>query len=206
MTDGRSFCILNRTYVLIQKGVSQMDLSAQQREALMSLLQARFEENINRHADLAWMPIQAKLEAHPHKLWSLHEMEQTGGEPDVVGYDADTDEYLFYDCSPESPQGRRSLCYDDEALEARKANKPRGSALGMAKAMGVAILDEEAYRALQQLGEFDKKTSSWVETTGDVRKLGGALFGDRRYGRVFIYHNGADSYYGARGFRASLRV
>jgi hypothetical protein len=183
-----------------------MELSAQQREELISTLKARFEENMKRHKGIEWAKVQAKLEANREKLRSLHEMESTGGEPDIVGYDKTTDEYIFYDCSAESPKGRRSLCYDGEALEARKANKPRDSAVGVAAAMGIELLTEEQYRALQKLGNFDTKTSSWVKTPADIRDLGGAIFGDYRYGRVFIYHNGADSYYAARGFRGSLRV
>ncbi len=182
------------------------DLTAEQREALLSTLKARFEKNMNRHEGLDWAAVQARLEADPEKLWSLGEMERTVGEPDVVGQDAQTGEIIFYDCAAESPKGRRSLCYDREALEARKANKPKDSAMDMAAAMGIAILTEEDYRALQELGEFDLKTSSWVQTPAEVRKLGGALFCDRRYDTVFLYHNGADSYYAARGFRGSLRV
>ncbi len=182
------------------------ELSPAQREELLGTLQVRFEKNMNRHQDLAWAKVQAKLEADPEKLWSLHEMESTGGEPDVVGHDQKTGEFIFYDCSAESPEGRRNTCYDHEALEARKANKPGNSAMNMAAAMGVDLLTEEQYRELQKLGEFDLKTSSWVKTPSEVRKRGGALFCDRRYGTVFVYHNGADSYYGARGFRGSLRV
>ena len=184
------------------------ELSAAQREELISVLRARFEKNMTRHKGLEWANVQAKLDspATGEKLWSLHEMESTDGEPDVVGYDKMTDEYLFYDCSTESPKGRRSLCYDREALDARKAHKPVNSAKDMATEMGIELLTEEQYQALQQLGKFDTKTSSWIETSSDVRKLGGAIFGDWRFGRVFIYHNGADSYYGARGFRGSLRV
>ncbi len=181
-------------------------MTPEQSEALLNLLKVRFEKNMNRHAGLAWANIQAKLEADSGKLWTLHEMERTGGEPDVVGHDENTGEYLFYDCSAESPQGRRSVCYDREALESRKANKPKDTAMDMAAAMGVALLTEEQYRELQELGNFDAKTSSWVQTPSEVRKLGGALFCDFRYGHVFLYHNGAESYYGARGFRASLRV
>ena len=161
---------------------------------------------MTRHAGLAWTAVQAKLEANTEKMWSLNEMERTGGEPDVVGYDKDTGEYLFYDCSAESPAGRRSLCYDRQALEARKANKPENNVVDMAAAMDIALLSEEQYRALQELGKFDTKTSSWVKTPAEIRKLGGALFCDRRYDTVFVYHNGADSYYSARGFRGSLRV
>jgi hypothetical protein len=185
---------------------SRMKLSAQQREELLSALKARFEKNMNRHKGLEWAKVQTKLEANPEKLWSLHEMETTGGEPDVIAHDQKTGEYIFYDCSAESPAGRRSLCYDRDALEARKANKPDGNALDRAAAMGIELLTEAQYRELQQLGNFDTKTSSWVKTPSDIRKLGGALFVDRRYGHVFVYHNGADSYYAARGFRGLLRV
>jgi hypothetical protein len=181
-------------------------LSPSQREALLSQLNARFEKNANRHKGIEWAKVQAKLEASTEKLWSLHEMERTGGEPDVVGYDKKTGEYIFYDCSAESPAGRRSLCYDREAQEARKENKPENNAVDMAAAMGVELLTEEQYRELQQLGEFDTKTSSWVKTPSDIRKLGGAVSCDRRYGHVFLGHNGAQSYYAARGFRGSLRV
>jgi hypothetical protein len=182
------------------------ELSPQQRSALLSTLKDRFEKNRNRHTGLQWGNLQAKLEADPEKLWSLHQMESTGGEPDVVGYDKQTNEYIFYDCSPESPKGRRSVCYDREALESRKEHKPKNSAIDLATAMGIELLSEEQYRELQQLGDFDTKTSSWVQTPAPVRALGGALFGDYRYGNVFVYHNGAESYYGVRGFRGSLRV
>ena len=181
-------------------------LSLTQREELLRTLKTRFEKNMNRHKGLAWADVQAKLEAHPEKLWSLNEMERTGGEPDVVGYDKKTGEFIFYDCAEESPKGRRSLCYDREALDARKENKPKGNAIEMASAMGIEPLTEEQYRELQKLGEFDTKTSSWVKTPSDVRKLGGALFCDRRFDTVFVYHNGAESYYAARAFRGSLRV
>jgi hypothetical protein len=181
-------------------------LSPEQRQELLSSLQARFEKNMNRHKGLEWVKVQARLEAHTEKLWSLHEMERTGGEPDVVGHDKKTGEYIFYDCSAESPKGRRSVCYDREALESRKEHKPNDSAVGMADAMGIELLTEEQYRELQQLENFDTKTSSWVKTPSDIRKLGGALFCDRRYDTVFVYHNGAESYYAARGFRGSLRV
>jgi hypothetical protein len=181
-------------------------MKAEQREALFRTLKARFEQNMNRHGGLEWAHVQAKLEADAGKLRSLHEMERTGGEPDVVGHDRKTGEYIFYDCSAESPKGRRSVCYDREALESRKEHKPADSAMAMAAAMGVELLTEEQYRELQKLGEFDTKTSSWLKTPSDIRKLGGALFGDRRYGHVFVYHNGAPSYYAARGFRASLRA
>jgi len=186
--------------------MSKKDLSAKQRDALLTVLKARFEKNTNLHKGVAWAKVEAKLAANPEKLWSLNEMETTGGEPDVVGFDKKTSEYVFYDCSAESPKGRRSVCYDRDALEARKENKPRDSAVDMAAAMGVEILTEEQYRELQKLGEFDLKTSSWVKTPAQIRKLGGALFCDRRYDTVFVYHNGADSYYAARGFRGSLRV
>jgi hypothetical protein len=181
-------------------------LSPEQREALLSTLRARFEKNMNRHPGLEWATVQAKLEAHTEKLWSLHEMERTGGEPDVVAHDKKTGEVIFYDCSAESPKGRRSVCYDREGLEARKEYKPANNALDMAAAMGIELLTEEQYRALQKLGEFDTKTSSWVKTPADIRKLGGAIFCDRRYDHVFVYHNGAPSYYAARGFRGSIRV
>ncbi|GEM83711.1 DUF4256 domain-containing protein [Meiothermus hypogaeus] len=173
---------------------------------LLLLLKTRFEQHPHRHPGLKWAAIAERLQAQPHKLASLLQMENTGGEPDVVGYDATSDAFLFFDCSPESPKGRRSLCYDRAALEARKHNKPAGSALEMAAAMGLELLTEEQYRALQQLGSFDTKTSSWLQTPDPIRKLGGALFGDRRYNRVFVYHNGAESYYAARGFRGCLRV
>jgi len=182
------------------------ELSLEQREQLLKALKARFEKNMNRHKGLEWAKVQAKLEANTERLWSLHEMERTGGEPDVVGHDKKTGEYLFYDCSAESPKGRRSVCYDREALEARKEHKPENSAIDMAAAMGVELLTEEQYRELQGLGNFDLKTSSWVKTPSDIRKLGGAIFCDYRYGHVFVYHNGAESYYAARAFRGSLRV
>ena len=185
---------------------SKIDLSPKQREELLKTLRARFEKNMNRHEGLAWAKVQARLEANAGKLWSLHEMESTGGEPDVVGHDKRSGEYVFYDCAAESPKNRRSLCYDREALAERKEFKPKNSAVGMAEAMGLELLTEEEYRELQKLGEFDTKTSSWVKTPAEIRKLGGALFCDRRFGRVFVYHNGAQSYYGGRGFRGSLRV
>jgi hypothetical protein len=181
-------------------------LSTEQREELLRTLKARFEKNMNRHKDLEWAKVQARLEAYTEKLRSLHEMESTGGEPDVVGHDKKTGEYSFYDCSAESPEGRRSICYDREGLEARKEFKPENNAMDMAAAMGIELLTEEQYRELQKLGSFDLKTSSWVKTPSDIRKLGGALFCDRRYGKVFVYHNGAQSYYAARAFRGSLRV
>jgi hypothetical protein len=181
-------------------------LSSQQSEELLGILKTRFEKNIERHKALEWAGILAKLNANSEKLWSLNQMEITGGEPDVVGFDKKTGEYIFYDCSAESPKGRRSVCYDHEALEKRKENKPENSAVQMATDMGIKLLTEEQYRNLQQLGNFDIKTSSWIITPADVRKLGGALFCDRRYDKVFLYHNGADSYYEARGFRGSVRV
>ena len=182
------------------------ELSAKQREDLLNTLKARFEKNMNRHKGLEWAKVEAKLEANSEKLWSLNEMERTGGEPDVVGHDKKTGEYIFFDCSAESPRGRRSFCYDREALEARKEHKPENNAIDMAASMGIELLTEEQYRELQKLGNFDSKTSSWVKTPTDIRKLGGALFCDRRYDTVFVYHNGAESYYAARGFRGSLRV
>jgi len=182
------------------------ELLPEQREGLLQTLKARFEKNMNRHQGLEWASIQAKLEAHTEKLWSLHEMERTGGEPDVVDYDNKTGEYIFYDCSAESPKGRRSVCYDREALESRKEHKPQNNAIEMAAAMGIEILTEEQYRELQKLGNFDLKSSSWVKTPDSIRKLGGAIFCDRRYDTVFMYHNGAESYYAARGFRGLLRV
>ena len=185
---------------------SKRKLSPGQTKELFKILKARFEKNSNRHKGIQWDEVQAKLEANPEKLWSLNEMEITGGEPDVVSYDKKTGEYFFYDCSPESPKGRRSICYDHEALESRKEHKPENSAVEMAADMGIELLTEEQYRELQQLGNFDMKTSSWVKTPADIRKLGGALFCDRRYDHVFLYHNGAESYYAARAFRGSLRV
>ena len=182
------------------------ELSAQQREELLSALKARFEKNMGRHKGLEWGKVRARVEGNAEKLWSLSEMERTGGEPDVVGHDKATGEYVFHDCSAESPKDRRSLCYDREALDSRKEHKPKDSAVDMATAMGIKLLTEDEYRELQKLGNFDAKTSSWVETPADVRKLGGAIFCDFRFGRVFVYHNGAESYYGARGFRGSLRV
>ncbi|KIC02134.1 MULTISPECIES: DUF4256 domain-containing protein [unclassified Flavobacterium] len=182
------------------------ELSPKQQEELLDLLKTRFEKNKARHESLEWAKIQAKLEANPEKLWSLNEMEETGGEPDVVGHDKSTDEYIFYDCSAETPKGRRSICYDHVALEARKEHKPKNSAINMATTMGVTILNEEEYRELHKLGKFDTKTSSWIQTPAEIRKLGGAIFADFRYNTIFIYHNGADSYYAVRGFRSSLRV
>lgn len=185
---------------------NKKELSPEQQSALISILKTRFEKNMPRHATLEWSKVRAKLEANPEKLWSLNEMERTEGEPDVVGYDAETDEYLFYDCSAESPKGRRSICYDQQALESRKEHKPADSAVTMAAAMGIELLTEEHYRNLQQLGNFDAKTSSWIVTPPEIRKLKGALFADFRYNTVFVYHNGAESYYAARGFRGLLRV
>lgn len=182
------------------------EVSPEQRDELLKTLKARFENNMKRHKGLVWMQVQARFEAHSERLRSLYEMERTGGEPDVIGHDKKTGEFIFCDCSPESPQGRRSVCYDREALKSRKEHKPKDSALDMATAMGVELLSEEEYRALQKLGAFDTKTSSWVRTPPEIRTLGGALFCDRRYNMVFLYHNGADSYYAARGFRGSLRV
>ena len=181
-------------------------LSSKQREELLGALKARFEKNMNRHKGLEWAKIQAKLEANTEKLWSLNEMERTGGEPDVVGHDKKTGEFIFYDCSAETPKGRRSICYDREGQESRKEHKPENNAIDMAAAIGIELLTEEQYRELQKLGNFDTKTSSWVKTPSAIRKLGGAIFGDRRYDHVFLYHNGADSYYAARGFRGSLKV
>ncbi|WP_343695712.1 DUF4256 domain-containing protein [Flavobacterium sp.] len=181
-------------------------LSLEQEESLLSVLEARFENNMHRHQGIKWEKVQEKLKANPKKIWSLDEMERTEGEPDVVGYDEKANEYIFYDCSAESPKGRRSICYDHQALEKRKENKPTDSAINMAQEMGIQILNEEEYRSLQKLGKFDTKTSSWILTPDNIRKLGGAIFSDFRYDTVFVYHNGADSYYAARGFRGSLRV
>ena len=185
---------------------TKKQLSSEQRQELLGTLKARFEKNMNRHEGLEWAKVKARLEANNEKLWSLNEMETTGGEPDVVGQDKKTGEYIFYDCAAESPKGRRSVCYDREALDSRKEHKPQNSAMDIAAAIGIEILTEEEYRELQKLGEFDLKTSSWVKTPADIRKLGGALFCDRRYGHVFLSHNGAESYYAARGFRGALRV
>lgn len=182
------------------------ELSLEQRDELLSTLKARFEKNTNRHEGLEWSKVQDRLETYPEKLWSLYQMEGTGGEPDVVGFDNETGKYIFYDCSAESPKGRRSVCFDREALDSRKNHKPANSAMDMAAEIGIELLTEEEYRELQKLGKFDLKTSSWVQTPADIRKLGGALFCDRRYETVFVYHNGAESYYAARGFRGSLRV
>ena len=185
---------------------NKKELSPEHRVELLSELKTRFEENMDRHKGLEWAKVQAKLEADTKKLWSLSEMERTGGEPDVVGFDKKTGEYVFYDCSAESPTGRRSLCYDRQALESRKEHKPKNSAIDMAAAMGIEPLTEEEYRELQKLGSFDTKTSSWIETPSEIRKLGGGIFADYRFGRVFVYHNGAESYYAGRAFRGSLRV
>lgn len=182
------------------------EFSAKQSEALLATLAERFNKNMNRHKGIEWNAVQTKLKASKAKLWSLNEMESTGGEPDVVGYDKKSGEYIFYDCSAESPAGRRSFCYDREALNSRKENKPKNSALDAATDMGIEILTEENYRELQKLGKFDNKTSSWIQTPDSIRKLGGAIFADYRYGQVFVYHNGAESYYAARGFRGALRV
>ncbi|HJV32357.1 MAG TPA: DUF4256 domain-containing protein [Bacillales bacterium] len=182
------------------------ELSPEQREEILGLLKVRFEKNMNRHKELEWEKVEVKLETNTEKLWSLHEMEKTGGEPDVIVHDKKSDEYIFYDCSAESPKGRRSVCYDREALESRKQHKPQNNAIDMAADMGIEILTEEQYRELQELGNFDTKTSSWVKTPANIRKLGGAIFCDRRYDTVFVYHNGAESYYAARGFRGLLRV
>ena len=191
---------------MAKKNAVKKELSLTQSEEVLSVLRGRFEKNMSRHKGIKWDDVESKLESNPVKLWSLHEMEQTGGEPDVVGYDKKTDQYIFYDCSKETPKGRRSICFDPDALESRKEHKPKDSAVGMANAMGIELLTEDEYRQLQQLGEFDTKTSSWVKTPGDIRDLGGALFCDRRYNHVFLYHNGAESYYAVRGFRAVLRV
>ncbi|HEX2852250.1 MAG TPA: DUF4256 domain-containing protein [Opitutaceae bacterium] len=190
----------------MKAAIPKKTLSPEQREELLGTLQARFEKNKNRHAGLEWARVKARLEANPERLWSLGEMENTGGEPDVVGEDKKTGGYLFFDCSPQSPKGRTSLCYDREALDSRKEFKPKNSAMDLAAAIGVEVLTEEQYHALQQLGDFDTKSSTWLKTPAEIRKLGGAIFGDRRFGRVFVYHNGAESYYSGRGFRGSLSV
>lgn len=186
--------------------MSKKALSPEESKELLSILEARFGKNMDRHKSIKWEDVKERLEKNTEKLWSLHEMEQSGGEPDVIGQDEKTGEFIFVDCSAESPKGRRSVCYDQDALESRKEHKPAHSAMGMAKDMGIEVLDEEQYRALQEFGKFDTKTSSWLKTPEDVRERGGAIFGDWRYGRVFIYHNGAESYYAARGFRGMLRV
>lgn len=188
------------------KDMNKKKLSSEQREELLKVLKARFEKNMRRHKGIEWLIVQTRLETIPEKLWSLDEMELTGGEPDVVGFDKRTGEYIFYDCSPESPKDRRSFCYDREALDSRKEHKPKNSAIDMATEMGIEILSEEQYRELQQLGEFDLKTSSWIKTPDAIREMGGALFCDRRFNHVFTYHNGAESYYAARGFRGLLRI
>jgi len=191
---------------MAKKTTSKKELSAEQREELLLALEVRFEKNMKRHKGLEWSKVYAKLQANNDKLWSLNEMETTGGEPDVVGLDKKTGEYIFYDCSEETPKGRRSLCYDREALDSRKEHKPKNSAVDLAVSIGIELLTAEQYQQLQEFGEFDTKTSSWIQTPDDVRELGGALFCDRRYNKVFVYHNGAESYYAARGFRGSLRV
>jgi hypothetical protein len=191
---------------MAKKSTSKKELSAEQREELLLASEVRFEKNMKRHKGLVWSDVHAKLIKNTAKLWSLNEMERTGGEPDVIGHDKKTGEYIFYDCAAETPKDRRSLCYDREALNSRKEHKPKDSAIDMATAMGIEILTEEQYRQLQELGEFDTKTSSWIETPSDIRELGGALFCDRRFNKVFTYHNGAESYYAARAFRGSLRV
>ena len=185
---------------------NKKELQSLQAEELLRTLKVRFEKNMNRHMGVDWTKIETKLKANPQKLWSINAMEETEGEPDVVDYDKKSDQYTFYDCSVESPKGRRSLCYDEEALNSRKANKPKNSAMGMASEMGVEILTEEQFRNLQEFGEFDTKTSSWLKTPSEIRKLGGAIFADLRYGNVFVYHNGAESYYAARGFRGAIRI
>ncbi len=191
---------------VMKRAESKRTLSPEQREELLETLKVRFEQNMDRHRSLEWAKVNAKLDANPDKLWSLHEMERTGGEPDVVGYDKNAGEFIFFDCSAETPKGRRSVCYDREGWESRKEHRPENNALDMAADMGIEILTEEQYRELQKLGTFDTKTSSWVKTPPEIRELGGALFGDYRYGKVFVYHNGAQSYYGVRAFRGSLRV
>jgi hypothetical protein len=191
---------------MLDDACGHKNMNSKQREELLRVLRDRFEKNMNRHKGLEWAKVQARLETNAEKLRSLHEMERTGGEPDIVGHDKKTDEYIFYDCSAESPRGRRSVCYDREALDARKEFKPENNAMDMAAAMGIELLTEEQYRELQKLGDFDTKTSSWLKTPSHIRKLGGAIFGDRRYDSVFVYHNGASSYYAARGVRGSLRV
>jgi hypothetical protein len=192
--------------VHMKNAKTKKEMTAAQRKELLGTLKARFEKNMNRHAGLDWDTIEAKLEANPEKLWALGEMESTGGEPDVVGHDKKTGEYIFFDCSPESPKDRRSFCYDREALDSRKQAKPKNSATDAAAAIGIELLTEEQYQELQKLGNFDTKTSSWIKTPADMRKLGGAIFGDRRFGRVFVYHNGAESYYAGRAFRGALKV
>jgi hypothetical protein len=204
--SGRLRCLDGGRPTVNNMKTDKKELSPKQREELLSALKDRFEKNLNRHKGLDWAKVQAKLEANPEKLWSLKEMERTGGEPDVVGQDKKSGEYVFFDCSTQSPRGRTSLCYDREALDSRKEFKPKNSVVDMAAAMGIGLLTEAEYFALQKLGEFDTKSSSWVKTPAEIRELGGAIYGDRRYGRVFVGHNGAESYYGGRGFRGSLRV
>jgi hypothetical protein len=206
MAHNQSQDIVSKSKLYIITMGNKKELSPEQREELIRALKARFEKNMNRHEGLEWAKVHAKLEANTKKLWSLNEMERTGGEPDVVGHDKKTGEYIFYDCSAESPEGRRSVCYDREGQESRKEYKPENNAIDMAAVMGIELLTEEQYRELQKLGNFDTKTSSWVKTPSEIRKLGGALFADFRYGNVFVYHNSAPSYYGARAFRGSLRV
>ncbi len=201
-----TWCVNHITEKMKNMKSEKQDLSPEQHDELIKTLKARFEKNMHRHKGIEWKKVESKLEADAEKLWSLYEMEKTGGEPDIVGQDKKSEEYIFFDCSAESPKGRRSICYDREALDARKENKPANSALDMARDMGIDILTEEQYRDLQKLGTFDAKTSSWIKTPADIRKHGGAIFADFRYGSVFIYHNGADSYYAARGFRGMLRV
>jgi hypothetical protein len=206
MAHNQSQDIVSKSKLYIITMGNKKELSPEQREELIRALKARFEKNMNRHEGLEWAKVHAKLEANTKKLWSLNEMERTGGEPDVVGHDKKTGEYIFYDCSAESPEGRRSVCYDREGQESRKEYKPENNAIDMAAVMGIELLTEEQYRELQKLGNFDTKTSSWVKTPSEIRKLGGALFADFRYGNVFVYHNSAPSYYGARAFRGSLRI
>jgi hypothetical protein len=208
MAGGREKIDLTETAVKnnVSMKTAKKELAPKEREELLKVLKARFEKNMGRHEGLEWSKVQARIEASPEKLWSLSEMEKTGGEPDVIGHDKKTGEYLFFDCSPESPKGRQSVCYDREALDSRKEHKPKTSAMDLAAAIGVELLTEEQYHALQKLGEFDVKSSSWLKTPAEIRKLGGAIFGDRRFGRVFVYHNGAQSYYSGRGFRGSLKV
>jgi hypothetical protein len=205
MTRESKMAMKKAKNAIIKEPLSK-EISTEHREELLGALRDRFKKNMNRHLGHEWVKVQAKLEANSGKLWSLNEMERTGGEPDVIGFDKKTGEYIFFDCSAQSPKGRRNVCYDREALESRKAFKPKDTAMDMAAAMGIEILTEEQYRELQKLGNFDTKTSSWLKTPLEIRKLGGAIFADRRYDHVFVFHNGADSYYGVRGFRGSLRV
>lgn len=206
VTKKSPFFITLDTYNPNKMKSNKKELSSEERSELLHTLKIRFEKNANRHKDIEWASVLLKLEANSEKLWSLNEMEKSGGEPDVISHDKNSDEYIFYDCSPESPKGRRSICYDREALEARKEFKPQNNVIDMAATIGISLLTEAQYRELQQLGNFDTKTSSWIVTPANIRKLGGALFSDYRYGTVFTYHNGAESYYAARGFRGSLRV